>query len=152
MLDYEWNYDFDNGINSDEGHIGFVQWCAILSFHGVSLDVGLNHGGDLDTNLDHGINGLDVGFDHGATLDDGVGLNDGIDHDIALDDGIDDGVVPLKSHDDLWNVNNPKLVVPNSEFIIANLNLGLSPHKVLGSTLANTIFIMDNASILKPTT
>ncbi len=79
MSDYEWNYDFDNGINSDEKHISYVQWCATLSFHGVSLDVGLNHGGDLDTNLDHGINGLDVGFDHGATLDDGAGLNDGID-------------------------------------------------------------------------
>ncbi len=124
MLDDEWNYDFDNGINSDEEHVGFIQWCATLSFHGV----GFNHGGDLDTNLDHDINALDVGFDHGATLDDGVddgaglndgvddgaGLNDGLDHDIALDDGLDHGVVPSKLEDDLWNVDNPKLSIPNS--------------------------------------
>ncbi len=145
MLDDEWNYDFDNGTNNDEEHVGFVQWCVALSFDGAGLDVGLNHGGDLDTNIDHGINGLDIGFDHGATLDDGAGLNDGLDHGIALDHG----VVPSKSEDDLWNLDNPKLVVPNLEFITPNLNLGLSPHKVLGSTLANTIFIMDNASILK---
>jgi hypothetical protein len=29
------------------------------------------------------------------------------------------------------------------------LNLGLSPHKILNSTLANTISTMDNASIQK---
>jgi len=131
MLDDEWNYDFDNDINSDEKHVGLVQWCVVLSFHGVGFDVGFNHGADFDTSLDHGINGLDVDFDHGATLD----------------HGLDHGVVLSKSEDDLWNVDNPKLVVPNLEFIIAHLNLGLSPHKVLSSTLANTISTMDNASI-----
>ncbi len=88
MLDDEWNYDFDKGTNSDEEHVGLVQWCVALSLHGASFDVGFNHGGDLDASLDHGINGLDVDFDHGATLGHGLhhgaGFNDGLDHDIAL--------------------------------------------------------------------
>ncbi len=186
-LDDEWNYDFENGIDSDEEHVDSIQWCATFSSHGVGLDVGLNHGGDLDANLDHGISGFEVGFFHGindldATFDggdafddsfvhndgdvfyDGVialdhGLDhgdapdDGLNHGVAIEDGLDHGVTnPSKSKGNLWNINNPKLLVPNLELIITNLNPSLSPHKILGKTLANINFDLDNESILRLST
>jgi hypothetical protein len=66
-LDDDRSYDFENGINNDDEHVDSIQWCANFSFHGVGLDVGLNHGGDHDTDLDHGIGGLEAGLDHGTT-------------------------------------------------------------------------------------
>ncbi len=44
ILDDEWSYDFENGIDSDEKHVDSIQWCATFSFFGAGLDVGLNHG------------------------------------------------------------------------------------------------------------
>jgi len=152
-LDDEWSYDFENGIDSDEERANSIQWCATFSSHGASLDVGLNHGGDLDVNLDHGIGDLEVGLDHGtsgldAGFDDGGALDHGA---IAHDDGLDHGATdPSKSKGELRNIDDPKLLVPNLKLIIANLNLGLSPHKILGKTLASINFDLDNASIRKP--
>ncbi len=169
-MDDEWSYDFENDIDSDEEHVDSIQWCATFSSHGVGLDVGLNRGGDLDVNLDHGIGGLEVGLDHGTSgldigFDDGGALDhddaldhgviahdDALDHDaIAHDDALDHGATdPSKSKGDLQNIDNPKLLVLNLKLIIANLNLGLSPHKILGKTLASINFDLDNESILKP--
>ncbi len=158
-MDDEWSYDFENGINNYEKHADSIQWCATFSSHGVGLDVGLNHGGDLHASLDHGISGLEVGLDHGTSgldigfddggalddvdgldngLDHGATLDDGLDHGVAIEDGLDHGATnPSKSKGDLRNIDNPKLLVPNSELIIVNLNLGLSPQKILGKTLAS---------------
>ncbi len=106
ILDDEWSYDFENDIDSDEEHVDSIQWCATFSSHGAGLNVGFNHGGDLDADLNHGISGLEVGLDHGTSdldvsfddggaFDDGDALDDGA---IALDDGVvalDDGAIAL---------------------------------------------------------
>ncbi len=56
-MDDEWNYDFDNGTNSDEEHVGFD--------HGDVPNDGLDHGATFD-------GGLNDGLDHNIAFDDGV--------------------------------------------------------------------------------
>ncbi len=85
----------------------------------------------------------------------GIGLAS-LEHAINLKDSVGDlglhcNDVPSKSKDNFLKFGNPKLATLDSKFI-KNLNLGLSPQKILRNTLLSKSSILNNAyePFLKP--